>query len=1024
MATPSRQERPRTTRRQAAQRLALRGGVLSLTVGLSMGTGGILLAADGSTTASTAAAGPTARTEPDQPPGGQPDTTTRTVVPSQAERLLEILEVPASLQPFLLGLQTRDPFRFLRILIQRHGDPRSDPGGRLSWREASTRVASVCALVRGAPWTSPYLQADCLLRSAQIADRAGERTQAAAARREALRELKRAGGTEALLQMLAWDLGLRRVDRHDPAAIQLLRMHDRELKKVAGGAHSETGEQSSDWDDLRLRELDAWSRRHRSGPTTRAPGDASRLQIEAGIRARRLRDQGFFAAADSQARFGLALSEARGDGRSALDFRKLLLYFQYDRFFNRSFLPISGMLPEEPRDLAMDRASVLAEAERTLGEILRRDGDATALVDMGRLRIEQNRLEDARAFLLKALQAPGHEAKRNETATLLGLIDAGTGRQSEAERRLSPGVEDRSPPSWGSGRISLDQIGALAFLRGRQDRLERLEATLQRALEFSRELYGDSHPQTLLYRSSLAHLQIATGHPAAAGPLVRQLAAAQFQWLVQQLSLLPREQRLSLLAGQPDAVALSFALLDRDPSSSAIALETRLNRQGLLTDLEARQRLIAGSDPESRVLAERIAAIDRRLSTMTLSAEEAPGLREERRSREADLYRRIPDLRLQPVTVAQVAAVLPGDGALIEIQKYRPLVALRRGTLTWGEPRYIALLLLPDQRTRAIPLGSATALDAAVRRAVTITAAHSEPPEAAWQTVGELLLGPLQPHLQGRRQLFLSLDGELHRIPIALLPAPGQAERLLSEELQVRLITSGRDLIRLQARRGGADRAVVIANPDYGPGEAWRPLPNTQEEGEQVATILRSRSISGREATVSTVLTMKTPRILHIATHGFFQPAVGLTPSDPLSRTGLVFAGANRQVADSDSDAILTAAEATGLPLRGTDLVVLSACDTGLGDIQSGEGVYGLQRALTVAGSRAALLSLWSVNDRGTAQFMKRFYTHLVAGKGRAEALAATQAEFRQHPVLAFRDAYIWGAFQLIGDWTPLPIHP
>jgi CHAT domain-containing protein len=144
--------------------------------------------------------------------------------------------------------------------------------------------------------------------------------------------------------------------------------------------------------------------------------------------------------------------------------------------------------------------------------------------------------------------------------------------------------------------------------------------------------------------------------------------------------------------------------------------------------------------------------------------------------------------------------------------------------------------------------------------------------------------------------------------------------------------------------------------------------------------------------------------------------------SDPLSRSGLAFSGANRKPLPNTDDAILTAAEATALQLNGTDIVVLSACQTGLGDVQSGEGVYGLQRALTVAGARSTLLSLWKVDDLGTALFMKTFYSNLLKGLSRADALAATQASFRNRDD-GLRDEYIWAAFQLTGDWTPIAPH-
>ena len=250
--------------------------------------------------------------------------------------------------------------------------------------------------------------------------------------------------------------------------------------------------------------------------------------------------------------------------------------------------------------------------------------------------------------------------------------------------------------------------------------------------------------------------------------------------------------------------------------------------------------------------------------------------------------------------------------------------------------------------------------------------------------------------------------------------------------------------------RGGQQRSAGLRGLT-----AWQPLAGTEQEARQLAPLLGGGAvISGPAATASVVLGQRAPRILHIATHGFFLadqpfaeanagggpaatgpgglPVAGggapaersapATPSreDPLQRSGLVFAGANRPEANPSDDGYLTAAEATAMDLEGTELVTLSACETGLGGVRSGEGVYGLQRSLAVAGARSTLLSLWKVDDGLTATFMQSFYQRLKAGEGRAEALRNTQAEFRDNKNSTYNDIRVWGAFQLSGDWRPL----
>jgi CHAT domain-containing protein len=236
-------------------------------------------------------------------------------------------------------------------------------------------------------------------------------------------------------------------------------------------------------------------------------------------------------------------------------------------------------------------------------------------------------------------------------------------------------------------------------------------------------------------------------------------------------------------------------------------------------------------------------------------------------------------------------------------------------------------------------------------------------------------------------------------------------------------------------------------------GRAWQRLPGTAAEARQLSPLLQvSQPLTGQEATAAAALRQQGPRIFHIATHGFFE--ADQQQGDPLLRSGLVFAGANQPDADPADDGYLTAAEATGMKLEGTELVTLSACETGLGDVRSGEGVYGLQRSLAVAGARSTLLSLWQVDDELTTLFMEQFYRRLMAGQSRADALRDTQRAFRSEsleslvsmgasgqdggkqrgslavvaadkgsgPAVAKHNSvYVWGAFQLSGDWRPLP---
>ncbi len=246
------------------------------------------------------------------------------------------------------------------------------------------------------------------------------------------------------------------------------------------------------------------------------------------------------------------------------------------------------------------------------------------------------------------------------------------------------------------------------------------------------------------------------------------------------------------------------------------------------------------------------------------------------------------------------------------------------------------------------------------------------------------------------------------------------------------------------ASRAANTRSVDLSNLQFGP------LPGTLDEKAAIAPLLPNvTTLERSQATENNLKQLQAPSILHIATHGFFLPDVEfvapptvdnsglfnsratiireeathpktISPSNlenPLLRSGLALAGFNPRQS-GEEDGVLTALEASGLNLYGTELVVLSACETGLGDVANGEGVYGLRRAFVIAGAESQLMSLWKVSDNGTADLMERYYQRLSDGAGRSEALRAVQLEMMQDPT--YEHPYFWASFIFSGDWGPL----
>lgn len=371
---------------------------------------------------------------------------------------------------------------------------------------------------------------------------------------------------------------------------------------------------------------------------------------------------------------------------------------------------------------------------------------------------------------------------------------------------------------------------------------------------------------------------------------------------------------------------------------------------------------------------------------------------------------------------ADLAAALPPGAAFIDLYRYQDHAENR---ITG---RYVAFVIRSDRAIRRVELGDAAAIDTACRAwRVAITRGADTPADAA--RVGALVWRPLAQALPaGTSTVYLAPDGELARLPWAALPGR-KAGTVLLEERALAVVPHGPFLWeRLKdgpARVGRPRSILAVGGVDYGPAAKGRyaPLPGTAAELRQLTALAGQRpvvALQGERAT-GRALQDALPRVryAHLATHGFHDESAlaaqrreqdapsGRHMKDgigrrldlpvPLACTGLALAGAN----DPNSDGIVTGEALIGLPLDDLRLCVLSACESGLGDLGpvSGEPAQGLPRALHLAGCANVISSLWNVNDRATAALMSRFYHELwVAKRSPIEALRQAQLTILRHP--------------------------
>ncbi|MCP9835270.1 MULTISPECIES: CHAT domain-containing tetratricopeptide repeat protein [unclassified Cyanobium] len=670
----------------------------------------------------------------------------------------------------------------------------------------------------------------------------------------------------------------------------------------------------------------------------------------------------------------------------------------------------------------------LAIREKVLGS---GHGDtAASLNNLAMLYGDQGAYSRAEPLLRRALAiqertlGSAHPVTATGLNNLAVLVDKqGAPERAEPLHRRALAIREKAlGPDHPDTAGSLNNLADLYRLQGAHAKAEPL---FLRALAIYESALGPDHPTTALSLNNLATAYLSQGAAARAEPLLRRGIGSQALFLQREAPLLPQARRQEQIKALGSVWEIPYSLVATTPTGASLALFTRLNRHGLLQDIERRQAELSRGSPAQQILVRQLTALTARLADVNLSEAQRQRLQQERDRLEQELYRQLPALTPRLVDPVQVAAALPADGVLIEFQRFRPYDARQPEARSWGEARYLAILLFPDGATRAVDLGPAAAIDPLIQQALAESLARNRPAGPFWDRVSQKVLGPLRPQLLGRRRWFVSPDGELSRIPFTALPAPADSlsgveadsSATLGQRVQLRILTSGRDLLSLHSPGPGGQRSLVLADPDFGGPGAWQPLPATAAEGSWIAERLGAALYQGSAATTGVVQQARGPRVLHIASHGFFTTGSG----DPLLNSGIVLAGANRS-RTADDDGYLTAKEAAQLQLDGTELVVLSACDTASGSLQTGEGVYGLQRALTVAGARSTLLSLWKVDDDATAVFMQRYVALLKQGIGRMDALATVQQEFRSNPPEPdWADHKFWAAWQLTGDGGPIP---
>jgi CHAT domain-containing protein len=619
---------------------------------------------------------------------------------------------------------------------------------------------------------------------------------------------------------------------------------------------------------------------------------------------------------------------------------------------------------------------------------------------------------------------------------------------------------------------------------------KRAEKLMLDHLASAAKTYGRRHPIYGMTALQLAFVYMAAG----------DLANAE-RTLDEALSISEKELQLVLKTGNDNDHAIYFQrngyLLDSainfnvrfSPKSAGVtrlALTTLLRRKGRLLDASAAalSTIRAKLSLEDKRLLDQLADARAKLAKLTVAgpgagdpdayAKQISELEDQVEKLEVQIGKKSAAYRVAstPIELASIQRLIPRDARLIEVVNYQPWDPTKPFVPnTPLAPRhYAAYVVATTGDPVMVDLGDAQAIDDAVEK---FRKAVADPDNDRASELGHALytltMGKIMPTLRGATNILIAPDGTLNVVPFSALV--DDKNEFLIKRLTFTYLTSGRDLMRLAIKTKAQGGGVIFADPSFdstkdaakpNPGAtsrgqrsldlaslSWPRLPGTGKEADAVAKTWRGLKVfRGSAATESAVKAVHGPKILHLATHGFFLPdeppppvgndnrgatgasaalptttAGGFGPpatsghENPLLRSGLALAGAN-QLESGDEDGILTALEASGLDLEGTKLVVLSACETGVGKVTNGDGVYGLRRALVIAGAESLVMSLWQVDDEATKELMVGYYGRLATGKSRSSALREIQLQLLARD--KYKHPYYWASFLPAGDNSPI----
>lgn len=653
--------------------------------------------------------------------------------------------------------------------------------------------------------------------------------------------------------------------------------------------------------------------------------------------------------------------------------------------------------------------------------------------------------------------------------------------------------------------ISLNNLCRLYYNAGYHKSAEQLGKTTLELGEFS---LGKNHPHLAETLNLLGKITASEGRFQKAFEYMKRAQEIDFESIDYIKGFTSEAQKLKFMQKSQEDLHVFLTLILKEltdsPEVVREGMNTVLRRKGIILDVQKQfQKALVTGGEWTVANFERLSEVRSHLTKLAYSGpgqknpdaykKEISLLRDEKEKLEIQLgssnQAYMVYLKKADASCENVAAELRkyGKGALVELIKVSLYNFKGKADRLWDEDHYFAFILTADNPfdLRMVDLGRADTVDSLISqlKKIILKTKHHENNKIislASRLYSTVFL-PIEKELGARQKVFLSPDGNLNLIPFEIFYKPDSG--FLIEDYTFNYVSSGRDILGYgQAPKKGS-KTLLLGDPDFDMKTekktsvkeikteaelreettiaqravllrdlSFGRLPGTRDEVQAIQSLMGEEQVeiyTGEDATEEVLRIMKTPRILHLATHGFFLKDIEISPlknpsakrglsiakvnqnnlsiqrikiENPFMQSGFALAGANNTLKLRDSknfDGIVTAEKILGLKLMGTDMVVLSACNTGVGEVKKGEGVFGLRRAFTQAGAKSLVMSMWSVPDKETKELMVEFYKNILSGQmDRCQALR--QAALKEFQIIkeryGFPNPLFWGAFVFMGE--------